>query len=293
MKRNNDAPTPAGGALVSPEVHAPKEPSRPRKILVQKKGEIPAVGAPEIAHPIKRGAYERQMARIDAWFFESLERTESMDAKGAHETRCELQSFLLNLTDQLLRIALKSTRGDARRWAAQVLAMLFVRLEKHNGQRAKRDDGELSRKNRAYCEVRAKLRKLRTDVLFPGPIGETVQRELKKAERYRRNLLIFKEAFGEDWKEAVRRHNSESKQKIPEAYFDFVELQEFSQKSELKWWKLLWSLIRENNPDLLTALREGKIATRGIRYQARWAFYRKEFRNVLRTLARLRSGGVL
>jgi hypothetical protein len=55
----------------------------------------------------------------------------------------------------------------------------------------------------------------------------------------------------------------------------------------------LWPLIKKNNPDLLVKLREGKFPTRGIRHHARWSSYRKEFRNFLRTLARIRDSGVL
>jgi hypothetical protein len=250
-----------------------------RKIFDQKSEVCLVPGAPEIAHPIKREAYERQIAGIYAWFIETLERSESMDVETANAARGELQTLQRTLVKQLLRIALKSTRGDARRWAGQMLAMLFVTLEKHNGKRAKRDDGPLSRANRAYCEVRAKLRKLRSDVLFPGPVGKAVQRELKKAENYRRRLLVFKEAYGEGWKAAVGGHNIESRQKIPEEYWAFVDLLDFSPKLEAEWWKSLWPLIKKNNSALLEELRGGKFPTRGIRYQSRWASYRKEFRN--------------
>jgi len=127
--------------------------------------------------------------------------------------------------------------------------------------------------------------------LFPKPITATVRRELRKAERYRNHLMRFKTAFGEEWKGAVSRHNKDSRQRIPEAYFDFAELEDFSLESEHKWWKLLWPIIKRNNPNLLLQLRDGKFPTRGVRYRARWASYRKEFRNALRTLARLRSDG--
>src|SRR5262249_24376345 len=74
-------------------------------------------GGPDIAHPVKTGAYEHQVGSIYEWLIETLERTESMDVKAAHAARGELQTLILNLVKQLLRIALKSTRGDARRWA--------------------------------------------------------------------------------------------------------------------------------------------------------------------------------
>ena len=202
-----------------------------------------------------------------------------------HEVRCELQTFLGNGIDRLLDLALREKDADAKQWAGALLANICVRIEKH--------DKRLSEVNAAYCDEKKKIGKLRTDVLFPKPISAAVKRELRKAERYRKRLMYFKTGYGEEWKAAVSRHNMESRQKIPTAYWPFAELLDFSVKSEPQWWKLLWPLIRQNNPGLLTALREGKIATRGIRYHARWATYRKEFRNALRTLARLRSDGVL
>ena len=203
--------------------------------------------------------------------------------KTGHEVRCELQTFLCNGIDRFLDLALREKDATAKHWAGALLANISVRIEKY--------DKKLSEVNAAYCDEKKKIGKLRTDVLFPKPIGAAVKRELRKAERYRKRLMYFKTGYGEEWKAAVSRHNRESRQKTPAAYFDFAELHEFSQESEPKWWKLLWPLIKENNLGLLTALREGKFPTRGIRQRSRWASYRKEFRNALRTLARLRNGG--
>jgi hypothetical protein len=93
--------------------------------------------------------------------------------------------------------------------------------------------------------------------------------------------------LGNEWRPWARRW------RIPQKYWDAVDLAEFSVKSEPEWWKFLWPLIKKNKPNLLAKLREGKFASRGIRFKSRWASYGKEFRNVLRTLARLRSGGIL
>ena len=113
---------------------------------------------------------------------------------------------------------------------------------------------------------------------------ETVRRELMKAEDCRRTLLLLKGMFGRKWRQ------SENLQGL-EDYLPFVELPDFPKRLG-HWWRELWPVIKKNNPGLLEKLRAGKFPTRGIRHQSRWATYRPEFRKALRTLARLRSGGV-
>jgi hypothetical protein len=265
-------------------------------------------GAPEIARPDKRqGAfvrallldasrtardelkalfnellpYEKQLAFVYAWFFEMWQVLECDDGKAAKEAHVELQSLFGTYERQLLRLALSKQENKTKQWAGKMLANSFTSVLKH--------DKKLSETNKAYLAEKKKIsgEKQLVQVLFPKPISEAVQRELRSGERYRKTLRLLKAAFRKQWKEAARRQN------IPEGYWDFAELPDFSQESEPQWWKFLWPLIKKNSPDFLRELRDGKFPTRGIRYQARWASYRKEFRNVLRTLARLRDDGVL
>ncbi len=265
-------------------------------------------GAPEIAGPDKRqGAfvrallldaprtardelkalfnellpYEKQLAFVYAWFFEMWQVLECDDGEAAKEARVELQSLFGTHERQLLRLALSKQENKTKQWAGQMLANSFSSVLKH--------DKKLSETNNAYLAEKKKFsrEKQLVQVLFPKPISEVVQRELKTAERYRRKLMLLKTAFRKRWKKAARRQN------IPEEYFVTVEWREFSQKSKAQWRELLWLLIKKNNPDLLQDLRDGKFPTLGIRRQARWASYRRECRRVLDTLARLRDSGIL
>lgn len=251
------------------------------------------VGAqPEIAHPDNKRAYEHQLAFIYAWFFEVHDRAaagnkEAADImRAARSARDELQALFRSHVSQLLRLALRKDDSQAKQWAGMILASIGVSVWKH--------DKKLREVNRAYENEAKKIGKLlRTDVLFPKPIGAAVKRELTMAERYRERLMRFKAVYGEEWRAGVARYNRESRHKVPEAYWPSAELPDFSQESEPEWWKLLWPLIKKNNPKLLQDLRDGRIPTRGILRHPRWASYRNEFRNALRTLAQLRSRGVL
>ena len=200
--------------------------------------------------------------------------------EAAHAARAELQELLLKgVIPQLLRLALEAKESAAKTWAGMMLASIVSSVLKH--------DEKLCEVNAGYSEEKKKIigeRQL-IQILFPKPIMETVQRELKKTEDHRRTLRRLKQVWDKVWRKSAHRQGLED-------YLPFVNLPEFSLESEALWWKFLWPLIKKNNPDLLVALREGKIPTRGIRYQARWATYRNEFRNALRTLARLRSAGV-
>jgi hypothetical protein len=215
------------------------------------------------------------------------------DQKAANEARIALETLLLNSVSHLLRLALDDKETDAKQWAGMLLARFTGSIEKHDEEKGKHAR-ELSKTNAAYLAEKAKIGKLRVDVLFPKPIGKAVRQELRTAERYRNRLLVLHDVCRRDraggknlWKHIAMRQN------IPEEYFGTVDLPEFSVKAEPQWWKFLWPLIKKHNPNLLIALRGGKIPTRGIRCHTRWASYGKEFRNVLRTLAWLRSGGVL
>jgi hypothetical protein len=247
-----------------------------------------AVGAPDIADPRDEEKYERQLAFVHAWFFENIERLAGDDVKAAHSARTELQSLFLATLSQLRRLALDNKDSSAKRWAGELLASIFVSIDKH--------DEKLSKTNAAYLKEKKKLGKLRTHVLFATPIGKAVQRELKTAERYRKTLLLLRAGCGRKWKYAAR-------QQIPEDYWPAIKLPEFSVKSWPQWWKFLWPLIRKNNRALLPKLRsrssraervkpsDKKSGTRKI--NPRWSSYRQEFRNHLKTIARLRSDGVL
>jgi hypothetical protein len=200
--------------------------------------------------------------------------------RAACSARSELHELVLKgVVPALLRFALEEKDSEAKKWAGTILVSIYASIGKY--------DKTLCKANAAYLSEKEKIIKEKqlVGVLFPGPIMEAVQRELMKSEDNRRTLFRLNQVCGRTWIQSANCQGLHD-------YLPFVKLQDFSLESEPKWWKFLWPVIKKNNPELLTELREGKIPTRGIRYQARWATFRKEFRNALRTLARLRSGGV-
>jgi hypothetical protein len=297
----NGTATPGRGeAVTSGAATAQEKGHDPGKILIlsKKTRNIPRSvrGCPEIASPWQKKKYELQMSFFTARFLKMLEWAGYDEKEGrerrktGHEVRGELQTFLRNGIDRLLDLALREKDANAKDWAGALLANISVRIEKY--------DKKLSEVNAVYCDEKKKIGKLRTDVLFPKPIGAAVKRELRKAERYRKRLMYFKTGYGEEWKAAVSRHNRQSRQKITEAYWPFAELLEFSVKSEPQWWKLLWPLLKKNNPDLLEKLR-GDAKRKEVvwthldgssKWQVKsrklfWKDFQKQFRNHLKALA--------
>ena len=112
---------------------------------------------------------------------------------------------------------------------------------------------------------------------------EAVQRELLKAEDARRTLIRLKGMFGRGWKKQLK--NDRGSERLP----GICGVAGFSEVPSDGGGRLLWPLIKKNNPGLLEKLRGGGFPTRGIRQGSRWATYRPEFRKALGTLARLRK----
>src|SRR5262249_35531120 len=117
-----------------------------------------------------------------------------------------------------------------KQWAGRFLASIGESLRKY--------DAKLEEVNPAYRDEKAKLKgKSLTAVLFPQHVGNVVQRELKRAQSYRKRLLLLKRLFPNAWEKAAR------KEKIPQVSFALSNLPEFSLKSEPQWWKVLWPSI--------------------------------------------------
>jgi hypothetical protein len=237
--------------------------------------------------------YEKQLAFVYAWFLEMWEVLESDDEKTANEARVELQSLFRKHVGQLLRQALSNKHSEAKQWAGMILANIGSTVRKYDEKLSETNSAYLAEKNKIISKSTRQL----GQVLFPKLISEVVQRELKTAESHRKTLKLLKAGLGKGWKEAARRQN------IPEAYWVFAELDPFLGKSESEWWTPLWSLIRENNPDLLQKLRErsnrakrvdpGDARSGTIKIDHPWSKYANEFRHVLRSIARHRDSGVL
>jgi hypothetical protein len=211
-------------------------------------------GAPDIARPDKRqgafiralfeGApldklkalfnellpYEKQLAFVYAWFFERLEEVKGSDIEPANSARGELQTLLRNVLEQLEPLALDKKDRVAKQWAGRLLAHIYKRIEKHHKK--------LSKANIAYAEECTKVgSKSVTSALFPLSRNlKVVQRELKKAVRYRKRLILL--SGSKDWRESAK------KKRIPEMYWPLVKFPEFSMKSEARWWEFLEPLIQ-------------------------------------------------
>jgi hypothetical protein len=213
-----------------------------------------------------------------AWLLKMFERAGGKKTHAARVACNNLNDIVLNSISYALGFALRGKNSIAKRWAGELLASIFVSIQKH--------DEKLCKTNAAYLKEKKKLgKKLRTNVVLPkSPVVKVVQRELKKAKRYRERLLIFRRMLPRDvafiiedkkaieerkrtekpgalvrlsrdvlrtgevnksvpvaeyWKEVARRR------RIPEEYFVTVELPDFSVKSEPQWWKFLWPLIRK------------------------------------------------
>jgi hypothetical protein len=167
-----------------------------------------------------------------AWLLEMFERVGGKKAHAARVAGNNLNEIVLNSISYTLSLASRGKNSIAKQWAGQLLASIFVTIEKHHKK--------LIKTNAAYLKEKKRLGKLRINVLFPkSSTSKTVQGELKKAESHRKRLLLLKGTSGGRWKTVA------GKRRIPKKYFVTVDLPEFSVKSEPQWWEFLWPLIRK------------------------------------------------
>lgn len=287
----------------------------PGKFGIPKAKMSEVAGAPDIAHPDDDEKSELQTAFFIAFLFEMWDRLEARDKEAAHDVHAALQTFFLNSIGQSLKVALDDKDSFTKKWSAQLLADVFVSVGKHVGKvRIKKPYGKLM-EIKAFRDEKKKIGKARTDVLFPGLVGAIAQRELKKAERYRRTLLLLKAGCVSERKqkflakegqirldllrsagqpnpklpilfEARTWKQTAQEQGIPEAYWLTVKLPNFSEKSESLWWKFLWPLIS-------TKIDTEELESRYELARTRYAKdSQKTARDHLKTLAKLRDKGV-
>jgi hypothetical protein len=242
-------------------------------------------GAPKIAHPSDAEKYEWQMAFITAWFTEMLERVESDDDEAAQGARDELQTLWLNALGVLLKLALEKRDRSVKQWAGMMLASLFVSIYKHDSEKGKARR-VLSKTNEAYRLEKSRLGKLRTNVLLATKLTATVWRKLKVTVNYRKQLRRLK---------AIQYWETEAdRQGIPKTYWPCVKLPEFSVKSEPRWWKFLWPLIRDKiDTSGLLPLAQTDPETGGVKPRKRYpSDSQHTARGALLTFARLKDKGV-
>src|SRR5262245_9083918 len=230
----NDHATPLGGGSLRPSGSCSDGTGQvPEEIFVKK----PVPGAPEIARPDDGERYERQMALVIAWFLEMWERMSLSDdepGQPRHEARVELQTLLLNTIGQVLRVGVSEKDGLAKKWAGELLAIIGVSISKHD------QHDEKLKANSAYAEMKKKLSgKGLTSALFPTYVCGIAQQELKTAEECCRRLLLLRERYGDGWALEARWEG------ILEEYWPAMQLPDFSQESEPRWWKFLWPFIEK------------------------------------------------
>jgi hypothetical protein len=193
---------------------------------------------------------------------------------AATEARAMVQSTLLVNVERLLRLSLQEKDGATKKWAGEILAFI--------GSRIAVEDRKLLKENKGYSTYKRRIGKKLGTVLYPkATISRVVQVELSVAERVRDLLSVLDFTCGE-WEQEAKRL------RIRECYWPGMDLPELSPKSEPRWWKFLWPLIKKNYPDLLLKLRNESVAND----KKRWSTFRRQFRQHLQLLARRRTEGV-
>ena len=238
-------------------------------------------GYPQVTHPRDRAAYGWQIGFVHGWFEEMLARLGGEDALAARAAREALGAAFLGFTSTLLGLAKVGKDKKAREWAGRLLASVHGSIQKQ--------DEKLSRVNKAYRLEKKKFGKLRVDVLFPKGFRKVVQRELRKAERLRRRLLVIEKHCGEEWRGVAKR------QGIAESYWPVIKLPEFSVESEPVWWKFLGPLFRKKiDMSKMRPLKQRDQEHGGIKDRKRYlSDLQKGCRDHLRSVARQRDAGLL
>ncbi len=194
--------------------------------------------------------------------------------RAAREARVMVQSALLVNVERLLRLSLHEKDSATKKWAGEVLAFI--------GSRITVEDRKLLKENKSYRTYKRRIGKKLGTVLYPkATISRIVQVELSMAESVGDLLAVLDFTCGE-WEQEAKRLQ------IRECYWPVMDLPELSPKSEPRWWKFLWRLIKKNYPDLLLKLRNESVAND----KKGWSTFRRQFRQHLQLLARRRTQGV-
>jgi hypothetical protein len=243
-------------------------------------------GYPAVAEIADEAAYEWQRSFVYGWFNEMLEKLKGDCVNAAGNARAALEPLYLEFT-ALLEFAEAGRDEATKQWAGALLANIFKRIEKH--------DKKLCAVNAAYRVEKAKVARLRTDVLFPGRITLLVQQELFTALEKRRRLLmkreVVKKQSGRKWRKKSRKVIEEAADALPEEYLPTLKLPQFSVKSEPRWWKFLWPLLTKKIDRLKgKALAQRDTKSGGIKARKRYAAdCQKTARKHLKLLARLKD----
>ena len=184
-----------------------------------------------------------------------------------------VESALLVNVERLLRLSLQEKDSATKKWAGEVLASI--------GSRIGVEDRKLLKENKSYHTYKRRIGKKLGTVLYPkATISRVVQLELSVAESVRDLLAVLDFTCGE-WEQEAKRL------RIRECYWPVIDLPELSPKSEPRWWKFLWPLIKKNYLNLLPKLRNESVADD----KKGWSTFRRQFRQHLQLVARRRTAG--
>jgi hypothetical protein len=236
-------------------------------------------------------------ARSAAWdhltghLFETIDRLcalalQKKDTVAAWRAAQALSVLVCRCIHPLIGIGSAKGGTIGKRWAGESLARVWVAIEKHTKT--------LSRVNTEYRKTKAKIGKLRRDIVAPSAIGQIVQEELAIGERYRHELLYYRRLLGKNRKsfrtQIVKPRQVEMYYKIPREYRrTLLKLPDFSVRSEGDWFReWIWPRIKKREAELLPKWQQGA----KLRDEAKTGLYLKAFysqcRNHLKALAKLR-----
>jgi hypothetical protein len=189
-----------------------------------------------VAHPRDGASYLSQRLFVNTWFFEQLRRVTSDDIEAAHGAREALTDLFLQFVLELFQQAMGEKESFTKEWAGGLLRMIGGSVLKY--------DDKLSETNAGYRREKWKQKKLRSDVVFPGPVCAIAQQELSRAIHYRALLLLNRKQreVASEWS---AQWFGRRLPRIPRQYLPFKELPSFSLKSFELWWELLWPLIEK------------------------------------------------
>ena len=223
---------------------------------------------------------------------------------------------------KLFDLATSDKQGFEKRAAGRLLAQLYFRSRKLHSK--------LRTVNAVYDAEITELEEAasRADVLFPKSYAaQALQDELKRAERYQFKLQLFRELLEEQRPlrlltldiEAIQQrtkkpinqylpnwiHRDEivqsirfawqamaRKANIPEDYWPTVDLPQFCEKTELRWWRFIWSRLKKRQAELLPKLcRSGQGRAQAKKGPLYLKDFYKQFRQHWEALVRARMAG--
>jgi hypothetical protein len=211
----------------------------------KRRGRVPGF---YVAHPGYGATYWSQRLFVDRWFLEQLRRVGGEDIEAASGARKALTDLFLMFGWALLQLATGKKESITKEWAGGLLGAI--------GGSVLKSDKKLRETNAGYRREKAKQKKLRPQVLFPGKVTRIAQQEFFRAEQARALLRLNRKQRDSLREWYALSFSRRRLPRIPRQYLPFGKLPKFSMESFELWWKLLWPLIQKALARLkMTALK--------------------------------------